>query len=139
MPYRKGAVIKMELLGVWKLKKMISLGKGGFRMVDAAEIEKMEESPMKKEYQRMLEADFIISESSLEILYRPHEGEESLAAEKGWTVTGEGFVIERFPARIEDGVLMLDYKKDGTGYFPVFWDEEDCLSISGGIMKIQKA
>ena len=107
--------------------------------VDAAEIEKMEESPMKKEYQRMLEADFIISESALEILYRPHEGEESLAAEKGWTVTGEGFVIERFPARIEDGVLMLDYKKDGTGYFPVFWDEEDCLSISGGIMKIQKA
>ena len=129
----------MDFLGTWKLKEMLWVGKGKFCRVSDTEIAAMEPSDENREIKRMLEADFIIGETSLDIVYRPREGEEGLAAEKGWTVTGEGFVIERFPARIEDGVLMLDYKKDGTGYFPVFWDEEDCLSISGGIMKIQKA
>ena len=43
------------------------------------------------------------------------------------------------PMSPADIAFLNDRFMDGTGYFPVFWDEEDCLSISGGIMKIQKA
>ena len=128
----------MEILGIWKLKAMIWLGKGGFRMMSDIEISEMEDSDANKNFKRMLAADFIVSETSLDIFYRPHKGEEGLADEKGWKVTDRGLLMESFPCKIEDGVLYLDYLKKGAEYSPTWIDEEGVLSLSGGLIKIKK-
>jgi len=82
LPY--GKETHMELLGVWKLKEMLWVGKGKFRRVSDTEIAAMEPSDENRELRRMLEAEFVLSETALDIFYRPREGEEGLAAEKGW-------------------------------------------------------
>lgn len=128
----------MEILGTWKLKAMIWLGKGGFRMMSDVEIAEMENNDANKEFKCMLATDFIVSETSLDIFYRPREGEEGLAEQKGWKVTERGFLIESFPCKIEDGVLYLDYLKKGAEYSPTWIDEEGVLSLSGGLIKIKK-
>ena len=129
----------MELLGTWKLKEMLWAAKGRFCRISDAEIAAMEPCDENKELKRMLEADFIISESSLDVFYRPHEGEEGLAAEKGWAESERGFLIEHFPCRIEDGVLLLDYTKKGADYSPTWVDEDGVLALAGGLLKIQRA
>lgn len=128
----------MDFLGTWKLKEMLWVGKGKFCRVSDAEIAAMEPSEENKEPKRMLEAEFIISETSLDVFYRPHAGEEGLAAEKGWAVTDRGLLIEHFPCRIENGVLLVDYMKKGVEYAPTWIDENGVLALSGGLIKIKK-
>ena len=127
----------MELLGTWKLKEMLWLAKGKFCKVSDVEIAAMEPCDENRDLKRMLEADFIISESSLDVFYRPREGEEGLAAEKGWLETERGLLIEHFPCKIENGVLLVDYTKKGLVYSPTWVDEEGVLA--GGLLKIQRA
>ena len=117
---------------------MLWVGKGKFCRVSDAEIAAMEPSDENRELKRMLEADFILSETSLDVLYRPHAGEEGLAAEKGWAVTDRGLLIEHFPCRIENGVLLVDYMKKGVEYAPTWIDENGVLALSGGLIKIKK-
>ena len=137
MPY--GKETHMELLGVWKLKEMLWVAKGKFRKVSDTEIAAMEPSDENRELKRMLEAEFIISETSLDVFYRPHEGEEGLAAEKGWQETERGLLIDHFPSKIENGVLFVDYMKKGAEYAPTWIDENGVLALSGGLIKIKKA
>ena len=127
----------MELLGTWKLKEMLWLAKGKFCKVSDVEIAAMEPCDENRDLKRMLEADFIISESSLDVFYRPREGEEGLAAEKGWLETERGLLIEHFPCKIENGVLLVDYTKKGLVYSPTWVDEEGVLAR--GLLKIQRA
>ena len=117
---------------------MLWVAKGKFCKVSDAEIAAMEMSDETRELKRMLAAEFIISDTSLDVLYQPREDEVGLAAEKGWTVTERGLLIESFPAKIEDGVLLLDYTKKGLEYSPTWVDENGVLALSGGIMKIRK-
>lgn len=129
----------MDFLGTWKLKEMLWVGKGKFRKVSDTEIAAMEPNEENRELKRMLEADFIIGETSLDVVYRPREGEEGLAAEKGWQVTDRGLLIEHFPCKIENGVLLVDYMKKGAEYAPTWIDENGVLALSGGLIKIKKA
>ena len=125
----------MEILGVWRLKEMIAVDKGGFRMMSAEEIEDMEACDANRQFKCMLFADFILSEASLDIIYPLTD--DPFAKEKGWQLTERGYVIDSFPARIEDGILMLDYIKNGE-YTPVYIDDEGIMSLSGGLIKIKK-
>ena len=129
----------MEFLGTWKLKEMLWVGKGKFCRVSDAEIAAMEPNEENREIKRMLAAEFIISETSLDVFYRPHEGEEGLAAEKGWQETERGLLIDHFPSKIENGVLLVDYMKKGVEYAPTWIDENGVLALSGGLIKIKKA
>ena len=129
----------MELLGKWKVASMLSVGNKGFCRMTAEEIAEAEETPKNIEHKRIILADFILSENSLDVLYTPREGEEGIAEQKGWKVTDQGLLIEHFPARIEDGVLLLDYTKKGLEYAPTWVDENGLLALSGGLMKLRKA
>ena len=129
----------MELLGKWKIASMLSVGNKGFCRMTAEEIAEAEETPKNIEHKRIISADFILSENSLDVFYTPREGEEGIAEQKGWKVTDQGLLIEHFPARIEDGVLFLDYMKNGVEYSPTWIDEDGCLALSGGLMKLRKA
>lgn len=129
----------MDFLGTWRLKEMLWIAKGKFRRVSDDEIAAMEDSDENRELKRMLAAEFVVSDTSLDVLYRPCEGEEGLAEEKGWTVTERGLLIEQFPCKIEDGVLLLDYTKKGLEYSPTWVDEAGVLALSGGLLKIRKA
>lgn len=128
----------MELLGKWKLASMLSVDGKGFRRMTAEEIAEAEETPKNIEHKRIIAAEFILSENSLDVFYTPREGEEDLAERKGWTVTDKGMLIEHFPARIENGVLLLDYTKKGLEYAPTWVDEDGLLALSGGLMKLRK-
>lgn len=129
----------MDYHGKWKLKSMLTVGSRGFQRMEASEIEAMEDSEKSEQAKRMLNAVFIISESALDI-YVKAEGEElSEALRSGKTVNENGILFESFPARIEDGVLLLDYTKKGIEYSPTWVDENGVLALSGGILKIKKA
>ena len=129
----------MELLGKWKLASMLSVGNKGFCRMTAEEIAEAEETPKNIEHKRMIAAEFILSDSSLDVYYTPKKGEEELGREKGWMLTERGLLIEHFPAKIENGVLYLDYMKNGVEYSPTWIDEDGCLALSGGLMKLRKA
>ena len=86
----------------------------------------------------MFRSDFIISDSSLSIYYKPSDGEPILPQDEGKPITENGILLESFPVRIEGEALMIDYGKRGDSFFPVFTDDDGYLSISGGILKIQK-
>ena len=128
----------MELLGKWKIASMLSVDGKGFRRMTAEEIAEAEETPKNIEHKRIISADFILSENSLDVFYTPREGEEGIAEQKGWKVTDQGLLIEHFPARIENGVLLLDYTKKGLEYAPTWVDENGLLALSGGLMKLRK-
>lgn len=129
----------MDYLGIWKLKEMLWLVDGKFRKISDTEIASLANSERNRELKCMFRAEFIISETSLDVLYPEDEGEESFARQKGWTHTERGFLIQSFPCRIADGVLFLDYLNKGLEYTPTWVDETGCLVLSGGILKIQKA
>lgn len=117
---------------------MLTVGERGFQRMDAAEIEAMEERGRNAQAKRMLGAVFIITESALDI-YVKAEGEElSEALRSGKTVNENGLLYESFPARIENGLVWLDYTKRGD-YTPCEINEEGVLSISLGVIKIQRA
>ena len=128
----------MELLGIWKLKEMVTADENGLRMIGVPEIEAMEDTEENKEFKQMVRAEFIISEDSLSVYYMPLESEMAEAIEEGWEITEHGVCLDSFPTRIENGQLMINYERDEKDYFPVEADEEGCLAISGGIMKIKK-
>lgn len=128
----------MEYLGLWKLKRMLALSKGSFRTIEESELSTLEENDYTKRVKMMFRADFIISESTLSICFKPGADEPVLPQDEGKPITENGILLESFPVRIEGEALMIDYGKRGDSFFPVFTDDDGCLSISGGIMKIKK-
>ena len=123
----------MDFLGNWKLKKMLSADENGVKMFDRAEIKAMGDEDLLK----LLAADFIISESAIDVYYQPTEEEMPMVEEEGWELTEKGVLIDSYPAKIEGGVLYLDYERDGAEYTPVEIDEEGCLLI-GDTTAIEK-
>ena len=122
----------MDFLGNWKLKAMLSADENGVKMFGKAELEAMGDEDILK----MLRADFIISETAIDVYYMPTEAEMPMVKEEGWELTDKGVLIESYPARIENGVLLLDYEREGE-YVPVETDAEGCLLI-GGMTVIEK-
>ena len=114
----------MDFLGNWKLKAMLSADENGVKMFGKAELEALGDEDILK----MLRADFIISETAVDVYYMPTEAEMPLVEEEGWELTDKGVLIDSYPAKIEGGVLMLDYEREGD-YVPVETDAEGCLLI----------
>ena len=128
----------MEYPGLWKLRKMTALTKGSFQVISEDDLSSLEDNNYTKRVKMMFRSDFIISDSSLSIYYKPSDGEPILPEDEGKEMTERGILLDSFPLRIEGEALMIDYGKRGDGFFPVFTDDEGYLSISGGILKIQK-
>lgn len=122
----------MDFLGIWKLKAMLSADDNGVKMLGKSDLEALGDEDILK----MLRADFIISEDAIDVYYMPTEEEIPLVEEEGWELTDKGVLIESYPIKIENGVLMLDYERTGE-YVPVETDAEGCLLI-GGMTKIEK-
>lgn len=122
----------MDFLGIWKLKAMLSADENGVKMLGKSDLEALGDEDILK----MLRADFIISENAIGVYYMPTEEEMPLVEEEGWELTDKGVLIESYPIKIENGVLMLDYERTGE-YVPVETDAEGCLLI-GGMTKIEK-
>ena len=114
----------MSFLGNWKVKSMLSADENGVRMLGRAELEALGDEDLLK----LLAADFIISETAIDVYYMPTEAEMPMVKEEGWELTDKGVLIESYPARIENGVLLLDYEREGE-YVPVETDAEGCLLI----------
>ena len=128
----------MEYPGLWKLRKMTALTKGSFQVISEDDLSSLEDNNYTKRVKMMFRSDFIISDSSLSIYYKPSDGEPILPQDEGKPITENGILLESFPVRIEGEALMIDYGKRGDSFFPVFTDDDGYLSISGGILKIQK-
>lgn len=122
----------MDFLGIWKLKAMLSADENGVKMLGKSDLEALGDEDILK----MLRADFIISENAIDVYYMPTEEEMPLVEEEGWELTDKGVLIESYPIKIENGVLMLDYERTDE-YVPVETDAEECLLI-GGMTKIEK-
>ena len=122
----------MDFLGNWKLKAMLSADEDGVKMLGRAELEALGDEDLLK----LLAADFIISETAIDVYYMPTEAEMPMVKEEGWELTDKGVLIESYPARIENGVLLLDCEREGE-YVPVETDAEGCLLI-GGMTVIEK-
>ena len=122
----------MDFLGIWKLKAMLSADENGVKMLGKSELEALGDEDILK----MLRADFIISENAIDVYYMPTAEEMPLVEEEGWELTDKGILIESYPIKIENGVLMLDYERMGE-YVPVETDAEGCLLI-GDTTKIEK-
>ena len=129
----------MELLGVWKLKEMLTADEDGIRHIGREEIAALEDNEDNADTKRLLRANFVLTETSLDTYYPPLEEEMPMVEEEGWELTEYGVRLDSYPAKIEDGVLLLDYDRNGEEYFPVPVDEDGCLIISDGMMKLQKA
>lgn len=128
----------MEYIGLWKLRKMTALTKGSFQVISEDDLSSLEDNKYTKRVKMMFLSDFIISDSSLSIYYKPSDGEPILLEDEGKEMTERGILLDSFPLRIEGEAIMIDYGKRGDGFFPVFTDDDGYLSISGGILKIQK-
>ena len=122
----------MDFLGNWKLKAMLSADENGVRMFGRAELEALGDEDLLK----LLAADFIISDTAIDVYYQPTEEEMPMVKEEGLELTDKGVLIDSYPARIENGVLLLDYEREGE-YVPVETDAEGCLLI-GGMTVIEK-
>ena len=126
-------VIIMELLGIWRLKAMFSADENGTRMLSRDEVAALGDEDLDK----LLKSEFILTESELCGYYMPTEEEMALVEEEGLEMTEHGVLIESYGAKIEDGVLLIDYDESGD-YFPVPLDEEGCLILSDGMMILEK-
>lgn len=122
----------MNFLGNWKVKSMFTADEDGVKMLGRAELEALGDEDLLK----LLAADFIISETAIDVYYMPTEAEMPMVKEEGWELTDKGVLIESYPARIENGVLLLDCEREGE-YVPVETDAEGCLLI-GGMTVIEK-
>ena len=122
----------MDFLGNWKLKAMLSADENGVRMLGRAELEALGDEDLLK----LLAADFIISDTAIDVYYQPTEEEMPMVKEEGLELTDKGVLIDSYPARIENGVLLLDCEREGE-YVPVETDAEGCLLI-GGMTVIEK-
>ena len=126
-------VIIMELLGIWRLKAMMSVDENGGKMLSRDEVAALGDEDLDK----LLKSEFILTESELCGYYMPTEEEMALVEEEGLEMTEHGVLIESYGAKIEDGKLLLDYDESGD-YFPVPLDEEGCLILSDGMMILEK-
>ena len=117
---------------------MTALTKGRFQVISEDDLSSLEDNNYTKRVKMMFRSDFIISDSSLSIYYKPSDGEPILPEDEGKEMTERGILLDSFPLRIEGEAIMIDYGKRGDSFFPVFTDDDGCLSISGGIMKIKK-
>ena len=124
----------MELLGIWRLKAMNSADENGVKMLSRDEVAALGDEDLDK----LLRAEFYLSETALDMYYMPLEEEMAMVEEEGWDMTDKGILLESYPAKIVDGVLMLDYEREGKEYFPVKLDDEGCLIISDGTMRLEK-
>ena len=123
-----------ELIGVWRMNAMFSVDENGTRMLSRDEVAALGDEDLNK----LLRAEFYLSESALDMYYMPLEEEMEMVKEEGWELTDKGVLLESYPAKIVDGVLMLDYEREGKEYFPVRRDDEECLIISDGTMRLEK-
>ena len=123
-----------ELIGVWRMNAMFSADESGTRMLSRDEVAALGDEDLNK----LLRAEFHLSESALDMYYMPLEEEMETVKEEGWELTDKGVLLESYPAKIVDGVLMLDYEREGKEYFPVRLDDEECLIISDGTMRLEK-
>ena len=123
----------MELLGIWRLKAMNSADENGVKMLSRDEVAALGDEDLDK----LLKSEFILTESELCGYYMPTEEEMALVEEEGLEMTEHGVLIESYGAKIEYGVLLLDYDESGD-YFPVPLDEDGCLIISDGMMILEK-
>lgn len=123
-----------ELLGVWRMKEIFSADENGTRMLSRDEVAALGDEDLDK----LLRSDFHLSECSLDMYYMPLDEEMEMVKEEGWELTDKGVLLESYPAKIVDGVLMLDYDREGKEYFPVRRDDEECLIISDGTMRLEK-
>lgn len=123
----------MDFLGNWKIKSMLSADENGVKTLERADIEALGDEDLIK----LLRADFIISETAIDVYYYPTEEEMPLVEEEGWELTDKGILIESYPIKIENDVMLLDYEQTGEEYCPVEMDAEGCLLI-GGMTKIEK-
>ena len=125
----------MELYGSYKLKAMMGADENGVKLYEGASLEALAEED--GDIAKMLKAEFILSESAIDVYYMPTEEEMPMVKEEGWEITDKGVLIDSYPARIENGTVLLDYERDGAEYTPVETDETGCLFI-GDMMKIEK-
>lgn len=123
-----------ELIGVWRMNAMFSADESGTRMLSRDEVAALGDEDLNK----LLRAEFHLSESALDMYYMPLPEEMEMVKEEGWELTDKGVLLESYPAKIVDGVLMLDYEREGKEYFPVRLDDEECLIISDGTMRLEK-
>ena len=123
-----------ELIGVWRMNAMFSADESGTRMLSRDEVAALGDEDLNK----LLRAEFHLSESALDMYYMPLPEEMETVKEEGWELTDKGVLLESYPAKIVDGVLMLDYEREGKEYFPVRLDDEGCLIISDGTMRLEK-
>lgn len=125
----------MELYGSYKLKAMMGADENGVKLYEGADLEALAEED--GDIAKMLKAEFILSESAIDVYYMPTEEEMPMVEEEGWEMTDKGVLIDSYPAKIENGTVLLDYERDGSEYTPVETDENNCLII-GDMMKIEK-
>ena len=125
----------MELYGSYKLKAMMGADENGVKLYEGASLEALAEED--GDIAKMLKAEFILSESAIDVYYMPTKEEMPMVKEEGWEMTDKGVLIDSYPARIENGTVLLDYERDGAEYTPVETDENGCLFI-GDMMKIEK-
>ena len=123
-----------ELIGVWRMNAMFSADESGTKMLSRDEVAALGDEDLNK----LLRAEFYLSESALDMYYMPLEEEMEMVKEEGWELTDKGVLLESYPAKIVDGGLMLDYEREGEEYFPVALDDEGCLIISDGTMRLEK-
>lgn len=128
----------MELLGVWKIKEMLLADENGTRSVERADLEAMARESEDEDLGRLLRSEFVVSETSMNTYYMPLEEEMPLVEEEGWEITERGVLLDSYPARIENGTLMLDYDRNGEEYLPVPQNDEGGLIISDGMVVLQK-
>ncbi len=129
----------MEYIGLWKVKACIAADESGVRLMSAEEIASLPDDEDSEDYKKLLRSDIHISEQALDMYYHPTAEEMPLVEEEGWELTEKGILLDSYPAKIENGVLLLNYERDGAEYFPIRQDGEGCLVISDGTMIIQKA
>lgn len=127
----------MELLGTWKLKSLFYADENGTKWLTAEDILAFPDEEDCEDYKKMLRSDFILSEAAMDMYYQPTEEEMPIVEEEGWEVTEKGILLESYPARIENGQVLLDYEREGKEYCPVEMDEDGCLII-GDMMKLKK-
>ena len=123
-----------ELIGVWRMNAMFSADENRTRMLSRDEVAALGDEDLNK----LLRAEFYLSESALDMYYMPLEEEMEMVKEEGWELTDKGVLLESYPAKIVDGGLMLDYEREGEEYFPVALDDEGRLIISDGTMRLEK-
>lgn len=125
----------MELYGSWRVKAMVGADENGVKMYEGADLEALASED--EDIAKLVKADFVLSESAIDVYYMPTKEEMPLVKEEGWELTAKGVLIDSYPVKVEGGKVFIDYERDGAEYTPVETDENGCLII-GDMAKIEK-